>query len=83
MAGKPPTNIQLMINLSLTVGSMLAVAIMQQKCKMIETPDVIRNNRDRKICTEILETVETVETLSPKNLKNLNCLMQFFYTLHT
>ena len=29
------------------------------------------------------ETFETVETLSPKNLKNLNCLMQFFYTLHT
>jgi len=33
-----------MINLSLTVGSMLAVAIMQQKCKMIEMSDTIRRN---------------------------------------
>ena len=33
-----------MINLSLTGESMLAVATMQQKCKIKENPDVIRNN---------------------------------------
>ena len=56
---------------------MLAVAKMQQKCKIIEMSDTIRRNEHTKICTEILETVETLST------KNLNCLMQFFYTLHT
>ena len=65
-----------MINLSLTIESMLAAAFMQQKCKIREMSDTIRLNWHRKICTEKSEKIEKILTF-------LKILMQFFYNVRS
>lgn len=37
---------------------------------------------DNRRCTNLHETLDTVETVAPESIKCLNCIMQFFYTLH-
>ena len=69
-----------MINLSLTIGSMLAVASMQQKCKIKEMSDTIRRNEHTK---NLHGKVGKLDKLSVDFANFAKFVMRFFYTRHT
>jgi hypothetical protein len=70
---------------------MLAVASMQQKCKIREMSDTIRRKKqsrkrhdmpDNRRCKNLHDQVDKLDQLQANFVNLVKFVMQFFYTLH-